>query len=178
MIQEILLSQIGKATELFREKLREELKAQGHSNTGKLEKSIAYDIELKAEKIIVSLFMNTYGIFVDTGVKSSRIPYSGRTGLGGRSKYIDGLISYFRSKGLNERDAKGAAFATANIHKKEGMPTRNSYRYSSNGRRTGFVNEAWTSIQSEFEQIVTDHFYSRLSLEIENMIDKALQNAA
>jgi len=178
MIQEILLSQIGKATELFREKLREELKAQGHSNTGKLEKSIAYDIELKAEKIIVSLFMNTYGIFVDTGVKSSRIPYSGRTGLGGRSKYIDGLISYFRTKGLNERDAKGAAFATANKHKQEGMPTRNSYRYSSNGRRTGFVNEAWTSIQSEFEQIVTEHFYSRLSLEIENMIDKALQNAA
>ena len=178
MIQEILLSQIGKATELFREKLREELKAQGHSNTGKLEKSIAYDIELKAEKIIVSLFMNTYGIFVDTGVKSSRIPYSGRTGLGGRSKYIDGLISYFRTKGLNERDAKGAAFATANKHKQEGMPTRNSYRYSSNGRRTGFVNEAWTSIQSEFEQIVTEHFYSKLSLEIENMIDKALQNAA
>jgi hypothetical protein len=68
MIQEILLNQIGKATELFKEKLREELKAQGHSNNGKLEKSIAYDIELKAEKIIVSMFMNTYGVFMDTGV--------------------------------------------------------------------------------------------------------------
>jgi hypothetical protein len=178
MIQEILLNQIGKATELFKEKLREELKAQGHSNTGKLEKSIAYDIELKAEKIVVSMFMNTYGVFMDTGVSPSKIPYSGRTGLGGRSKYIEGLISYFRSKGLNERNAKGAAFATATIQKREGMPTRNSYRHSSNGRRTGFVNEAWTSIQSEFEKIVTDHFYSRMSLEIENMIDKALKNAA
>lgn len=178
MIQEILLNQIEKAAQLFREQLREELKNQGHSNTGKLEKSIAYDIELKAEKIVISMFMNTYGVFMDTGVKASRIPYSGRTGLGGRSKYIEGLISYFRSKGLNERSAKGAAFATATIQKREGMPTRNSYTYSSNGRRTGFVNEAWSEIQAEFEKIVTDHFFSRMSLEIENMIDKALKNAA
>jgi hypothetical protein len=42
-------------------------------------------------------------------------------------------------RGLGSREALSAAFATAKKHKREGMPSRGSYAFSSNGRRTGFV---------------------------------------
>ena len=118
---------------------REELKAQGHVDTGKLSDSITYSIELVSTAIIATMYMEDYGVPVDTGVSAANIPYRGRTGAA-TSKYIQGLIGYFQRKGLAEIEAKRAAFATANKHKQEGMPTRNSFVYSQNGRRTNFVD--------------------------------------
>ena len=47
---------------------------------------------------------------------------------------------FFEKRGLQGREAIGAAFATARVQKREGMPTVGSYRFSSNGQRKGFAS--------------------------------------
>ena len=74
---------------------------QGHNNTGSLLNSISYKITQTADSIITDFYMNNYGNIVDFGVRANRIPY--RRGSGAKkSKYIDGLINYFQSKGLSD----------------------------------------------------------------------------
>lgn len=139
--------EVAKAMDHLQAAFRDELKQQGHYNTGKLSDSIEYQIELVATSIIATMFIEDYGFPIDTGVGAANIPY--QRGSGAKSsKYIDGLVSYFKSKGLGEIEGKRAAFATANKHKKEGMPTRSSFAYSNNGRRTGF-NQATIAEHSE-----------------------------
>lgn len=117
---------------------REELKAQGHIDTGKLSDSITYNIELVSTAIIATMYMEDYGIPVDTGVPAANIPYTRGSGAAS-SQYIQKLIGWWQRKGLGDKEAKRAAFATANKHKQEGMPTRASFAFSNNGRRTTFV---------------------------------------
>ena len=94
--------------------------------------------------------MENYGVFVEFGVKANRIPFSGRSGKGGKSQYIQGLISFFEKRGLSGREAVGAAFATAHVHAREGMPSRASARFSKTGERTGFIK---TVLDSEVKSI-------------------------
>ena len=129
--------------------MRSELKAQGHYNTGKLHDSIEYTIEIKGDKVTATMESEDYGLSMEFGVKAANIPYSRGSGAP-RSKYIEGLISFFESKGLGESEAKGAAFATANKHKQEGLPTRASFAFSTNGRRTGFAS---TTLEKDIEEV-------------------------
>jgi len=120
--------------------LRAELVAQGHSLSGNLEKSIDYEIESGADGVTGTMFFEDYGIFVEVGVSAQNIPYD-PTGpaRGGTSQYIQGLISFWEQRGLTGREAISAAFATAKVHAREGMPTRASGRFSETGERTGFI---------------------------------------
>jgi len=119
--------------------LRKEVRGQGHVLSGNLVDSITYEVKTTPEGYTAVMYAADYGIVVNMGVSAQHIPYSGRRGRGGTSLYIQGLISYFERRGLPSREAKGAAFATAAVHKRQGMPTRASFRFSRNGRRTGFV---------------------------------------
>jgi len=121
---------------------RKELEAQGHKLTGALIRSVDFKIErTPGGGIEGTVFLNYYGEFVNTGVKAARIPFSPGSGRKS-SKYIDALVSYFKLRGVNGPEARRAAFATAMKHKKEGMPTRASRRFSNTGRRTGALNVA------------------------------------
>lgn len=122
----------------LRDLLAKELAEQGHRNTGALERSLSYEVKRESDKVVGLMTANMYAIFLEFGVPASRIPYTPGSGAK-RSKYIQGLITYFTTKGLNPNEAKSAAFATARAHKREGMPTRASSRFSSSGRRTGFI---------------------------------------
>lgn len=127
-------------SDLIKQDISTKLKEQGHNNTGSLLNSISYKITQTADSIITDFYMNNYGNIVDFGVRANRIPY--RRGSGAKkSKYIDGLINYFQSKGLSDAESKRAAFATATIHKREGMPTKASSRFSKTGERTGFITK-------------------------------------
>lgn len=131
---------ITAAMEDIRKLLIAELSAQGHRNTGALEKSLSYEVKREGDGIVAVMTAFEYGLYVEFGVPASRIPYTpGGRKRGGKSKYIQGLVTFFSHKGLSPREALGAAFATARKHKREGMPTRGSYAFSSNGRRTGFT---------------------------------------
>jgi len=129
--------------------MRGELKAQGHYNTGKLHDSIVYKIETIGDKVTATMESEDYGLVMEFGVTASNIPYTRGSGAP-RSKYIQGLISFFESKGLGESEAKGAAFATANKHKQEGLPTRASFAFSTNGRRTGFAS---TTLEKDIDEV-------------------------
>lgn len=136
------------------EQTRVELRQQGHVNTGELINSIKRKTRVEGNRIIVQMWLAEHFEVVNDGVRSSRIPYSGPSGRGGTSRYIEGLTRYFIQRGKNSVEAKRAAFATANRHKMEGMPTRGSYRFSSNGRRRGFLDQSVKDTRSEVQSKV------------------------
>lgn len=122
----------------LQKRLIAELRAQGHRLTGALEDSISFDVQTDGNSITAVMTALDYGLVMEFGIPANRIPYGGK-GTGGTSKYIQGLIRFFSLRGLGSREALSAAFATAKKHKREGLPTRGSFAFSSNGRRTGFT---------------------------------------
>lgn len=141
MIQPSFKEDLAFVMNLIKLELQSKLEAQGHGRKGssKLIDSMEVEIISTANFLVANMLMEDYYVFVEKGVKASRIPY--RRGSGRRrSKYIDALIRHWQRKGLSRRAAKSAAFATANVHKKEGMPTKASFRFSRDGTRTGFLS--------------------------------------
>jgi hypothetical protein len=140
-IEKLLTDKVRDAVFTLISASRGELIAQGHRLTGNLVNSFEQTITFVGGSIKAEVFVADYGLIIDGGVKPSRIPYN--RGSGARtSKYIEALIEYWRKRGLNELAAKRAAFATAAKQKQEGMPTRDSYRYSTNGRRLDWRKHA------------------------------------
>ncbi len=150
MLDETFAAVIREVMTDLRTKLRASQADQGHTLTGRLQESTDYDIRAGRSAITAKMEMEDYGVFVEFGVPASRIPFSGRSGRGGTSQYIQGLISFFELRGLSGREAIGAAFATAHVHAREGMPSRESSRYSKTGERTGFIK---TVLQDEVKNI-------------------------
>ena len=139
----------------LQKRLRDEVEAQGHRLTGRLIQSIQFDIKKTDSAIIGSMYFADYGVFIELGVPANRIPYTpGGPRRGGKSKYIQALISYFQLRGLSTREANRAAFATATKHSREGMPTRDSYRFSRTGQRTGFVQKVIETSLPELQQVL------------------------
>lgn len=129
-----------------------EIKAQGHSLSGALEASINGRVEnTEATGTIVD-----YGNILNAGTSSSRIPFSGISGRGGTSKYIQGLIAFFKLRGLGDKEAKSAAFATAQVQRKEGMSTQASSRFSKTGKRQNFIEVSFEKSEPIIDKIISD----------------------
>lgn len=156
--------------ERLKKALQTELEQQGHRLTGNLEKSLQYEIKPTTDGFSAIMTSADYGIFIEFGVRPARIPYSGRTGKGGKSKYIEGLIRYFQLRGLPQREAQRAAFATAAVHKREGMPTRASYRFSRTGERTGFVKSVLTDNLEEIAGIIAQKAGAQITINLADII--------
>jgi|SRR5690625_882223 len=141
-----------------------ELEDQGHVLSGSLINSIETKTGIYSNKIRGVLSMNMYGMAQETGIPASNIPFNEPSNRGGTSDYIEALIGFFVERDAD--DPVSAAFATASVHRKEGMPTKASSRFSSSGRRTGFVShtvfEEGDSIDSIlnsiFDATVTAYF--------------------
>jgi hypothetical protein len=56
--------------------------------------------------------------------------------------------------GKSDKEAKGIAFAIASKHKKEGMPTKGSVRFSKTGKRTGFIEQALDKNSQKFIELI------------------------
>lgn len=150
------------------EEFRRELKQQGHENTGALSESIYYTISILTNETVIDFYGLDYIAPINTGVPASRIPYSRGSGKK-TSKYIEGLIRFFQSKSFN--DPKKAAFATANKHKQEGMPSRSSFQYSQNGRRTNFIE----AVIEENERKINEIFEREATDEIETLFNNFIK---
>lgn len=131
-VLDILERQSKLVADFFQAELRKELEEQGHKDTGKLIDSIEYEILTDADTIKIVFSYLYYGDIVESGVKAANIPFSPNSGAKS-SKYIEALKNWARRKGFKK--PLSAAFAIAYKHKKEGMPTKNSYKFSANGRR-------------------------------------------
>ena len=142
-ISEIKASIVKEIDKVLKE-LQTELLQQGHKATGALIESAEQKTAFEdATRLVIDIYFNDYWVYVNNGVAANRIPYTprrrGEAARGGTSKYIEALISWAKIIGIPDNEAKGFAFAVARKHSMEGMPTRSSYRYSSNGRRTNFL---------------------------------------
>ena len=140
MLKDELLPVIREVMTDMQTALRKSQADQGHTLTGRLSQSTDFEIEASDTEIRAKMFMEDYGLNVEFGVKANRIPFSPPGKRGGTSLYIQNLIEFFEKRGLETEEATGAAFATAYVHSREGMPTKASSKYSTTGQRTGFIS--------------------------------------
>lgn len=148
-LEEEIQEEIGLTMSQIKLRIREELVAQGHVLTGRLRDSIDTEVERRPNLYRAMILMEDYGFAIDQGVAAENIPFTTPSGRGGTSEYIKGLFAFWLLKGLSSDDALSAAFATAQKQKQEGMPTRSSFFYSSNQRRTGFFTDTIDAMEDE-----------------------------
>lgn len=133
---------------------KEEIIQQGRDSSGRVIASIEGKIVSKEiGNIIGAILVADYGLIVDSGVDAKDVPFSG-TGGGGRSKYIGALLKWAAiiKPSLSLQERKSFVFATAYTHKKEGIPSKGSYRFSKNGRRTGWIKYGLEDNIDQFEK--------------------------
>ena len=129
-------------------------KAQGHNLTGNAIQQLETRIVEAGNSTIIEGYVVDYMANINAGVTPANIPYS--PGSGARSsKYIAGLIDYVKRRmGKSDREARSIAFAIASRHKREGMPSKASARFSSTGKRTGFIEAALQGVEPELAQLI------------------------
>jgi hypothetical protein len=148
---ELLGKQIG---DIVKEAVKIEFVRQGHKLTGGLINSIDYRVNAMTTGANIEFLLYDYGMIQNFGVKAERIPFNPGSGAKS-SKYIDGLKLYARLRfGVDEKQAQSIAFAIAYKHKKEGMPTKASARFSSTGKRTGAIEAALDETESEVVRLI------------------------
>lgn len=170
-----LRDRIGYVLSQIKLEIRKELRSQGHVLTGTLERSIDVVTEETGSALIFLIVMEKYGEAIDTGVASSRIPYTRGSGKK-TSDYIEGLKVFWRLRGLSPKEAERASFATANKHKAEGMPTKTSYNFSKNGRRLGFFSLTIENSLEHIEKAVEEATGSVVHKAFFQILDNAQQN--
>lgn len=142
--------------EVLQGDLRGELRDEGHYSTGRLNDSIQYKITTGFDTVTAVIECEEYGLAMEFGVPANKIPFSPGSGAG-RSQYIEGLITHFERKGLQGREAISAAFATAYVQKREGIPTAASYRFSRNGDRVGFASKTLERDLGIIARVLEEH---------------------
>jgi hypothetical protein len=131
-----------------------EWRLQGHELTGSAVKQMETMVRMEINTLIIEGFVPDYMAINNSGVTAARIPYTPNSGRP-PSKYISGLIDYVKRRmGKSDKEAKGIAFAIASKHKKEGMPTKTSARFSKTGKRTGFIEQALDKNSAKFVELI------------------------
>lgn len=147
----------NKLAELLVSGLRQSFADQGHNLTGKGAASINAVITKEGDDVRIKVFALSYVAITDQGVHANRIPYGGAKSGAKTSKYIQGLTEYAKIRfNANSDEALRIAFAIAAKHKREGMPTLSSRRFSK-GNRTGFVKEGYDLVRNEIVKMVGDN---------------------
>ncbi len=153
------------------DELQKELTQQGHKATGSLIQSIQYEVEFFINELSLAVSYLDYGLIIENGVSPQRIPFGGSK-KGDFSKYISALMAWIKQKGLeqDEKSIKGFAFAIAKKHKKEGMPTKNSYKFAKNGRRLGFQNFVITQNRDKINKLIGKNLAQTVSSSLDTVI--------
>lgn len=164
------LKQLGnQIAQVITKAVKIELKLQGHRLTGALENSIEERVRQTATGVRIEIEAERYARFVNRGVPANRIPFGGSRAR--RSKYIEGLKRFARLRfGVTDAQALRIAFAIARKHKKEGMPTKNSRRFSRTGKRIEAVDDALGKARPQIDKLTEDAFAIVVGLIIEQRI--------
>lgn len=146
---------LKKVDTIIKKAFRQELREQGHYLTGGLERSINGDVTEADNVAKLEGSAANYSGILDDGTTADRVPFNQGSGAG-HSKYIDGLITYFKLRGLGDKEAISAAFATAKVQKREGMPTKGSYAYSKNNERKIFIDRTEKQISAQVDTMISE----------------------
>jgi hypothetical protein len=131
-----------------------EWRAQGHELSASAVRQMETLVRFEINTLIIEGLVPNYMAINNSGVTANRIPYTPNSGRP-PSKYISGLIDYVKRRmGKSDKEAKGIAFAIASKHKKEGMPTKGSVRFSTTGKRTGFIEQALEKNSPKFIELI------------------------
>jgi hypothetical protein len=131
-----------------------EWRAQGHELSGSAVKQMETVVKFEINTLVIEGLVPDYMAINNSGVTAAKIPYTPNSGRP-PSKYISGLIDYVKRRmGKSDKEAKSIAFAIASKHKKEGMPTKGSVRFSTTGKRTGFIEQALDKNSPKFIELI------------------------
>lgn len=142
---EAITKGIERAMDVMIKQTRIEISDQGHILTGNLLRSIERETIQQASVIVCNMLLNDYFRRINDGIPASEISYS--------QADIQRLFIYFELRGHDMKEAKRIAYATINRHHIEGLPTRGSYAYSNNNRRTKFIEQ---SFSDSFNKMITE----------------------
>ncbi len=169
MIDFEIKERFQRALDELADKGKRELLAEGHRASGRGIDSLEGKItEQGFDKLVGVILANDYLIPVDTSVSAARVPYNRGSGAG-RSAYIEGLLDWVDiiKPGLVEKEKRSFVFAIAATHKRDGIPSKGSYSYTQNGRRTGWIENSFETEQAEkdFEEALDLINYFTLTFE-------------
>ena len=134
-----------------------EWRKQGHELSGDAVRNMSTVSLPFASGIRIEGYVPDYMAYLNAGIPRERIPYTPNSGKP-FSKYIEGLKEYAKKRmNKSDKEALGVAFAIASKHKREGMPTRSSARFSQTGKRTGFIETALQAAEPDLEQEIRDN---------------------
>lgn len=161
-------SDIARVARFLVDAIGENLVRQGHKRTGKLLNSIQYVVVNNFRELGFDVYMEHYGAIVDKGVAPERIPFTIGSGAK-KSRYIEALIRWAKTFSFitSHKEAKSFAFAVAMKHKKEGMPTQGSYRFSDTGERTDF----FTGVLEDKEDVIIEMLLETIGNEFQFLLD-------
>lgn len=149
-LEELIILEIKRGANRVMNKLREDIKKelidQGHKNTGNFEKNIDIVVTTTKNTVIASMYMPDYWKTLEEGLTTDQV----RSLTG----HVEALTKYFVSKSNPITQARNIAILTRNRHLREGLPTRASYRFSKNGRRTGFLSISVAKNMDSFREIM------------------------
>ena len=154
----------------------DELQAQGHKATGRLIASVVAKVSSVLDSIDLALSHLDYGIIVNTGLPANRVPYSRGSGAK-TSKFIDALMDWIRLKGIAgglDKTVRSVAFAMATAMKRDGIPTKGSYRFTSNGRRTMWIDYVYNKYNVSWQDQVAELSADYIEMAFDAMLEKTV----
>jgi hypothetical protein len=154
-LQEKLIPTVRKVMELFRDYIKKEGEDQAHRDTGKMLDTLEIVVNEESGQVTGKLLAEGYSVFVQAGVRADRVNYP-----------IKIMVDWWRRKGLNEKDATRAAFATRANHKKYGIPSKAANAFSKTGKRVGFVSDGIAKALFEAQQLFEKELETIIEFEI------------
>jgi len=138
--------------------LVEEIKLQGHNDTGGLINSFeSKEAESKNRAVIEILFFN-YGTFLNYGrLPGTYVPFS---------ILFDWVKRRLKLSGL---EAKKATHAINQNIFKVGIPSKGALKYSRTGKRTQFIDDALKRKDKEITDAIGEYFKTVISTKFETI---------
>lgn len=152
--------------------LRAELSAQGYVLSGNLLRSVEAVATTSARRTVIEFWSDDYGEKLNTGLTAQY--FKNRSGAQ-RLSDIQELERWVKRRiGLSGRAALRVAFAIDRAHMREGMPTRGAYRFSSNGRRTGWVDFTIQDNEEKVKELIESFAFESVQILLTNFISQKI----
>lgn len=140
----LLREHMQSGLEFLKSEIQAELEAQGHRATGKLIDEIEIIITQKTEDVMRGeIKMQDYYTYINTGTRPHWPPFSA---IYEWAKVV--------KRGEDDREIRSFSYAVQRTIAEQGTPTRGSFAYSRNGRRTEFSKFAIDNNQDQFKEIL------------------------
>jgi len=135
-----------------------QIQIQGHKATGNLINSLDSVISQTETTTTVAIEGNDYGIVLDTGRRK-----------GAKQPPIEDLIKWVMQKGIasTSKMARSVAWAIAKAIVREGSPTKGAFKFSRNGKRTGWIDDAIK--QTDVEALVAAEGFEEIEIQINTL---------